>query len=141
MQPGLGFELRLDPLQVPAAVGGEEATGVLALLAVAEAHAPDTCDPVVPREHLEGLGLGQTDELGRLGAVADVVGVPVGEEVRGRAVDELEPLLRHRIPVGGGNAFAHDPPGHGGELVVEVLDSLAIDPLPDLRDLLVAPVA
>ena len=140
MQSGLCFELRLDPLQVPAAIGGEEATGVLALLSVAEADAPDTCDPVVPREHLEGLGLGQTDELGRLGAVADVVGVPVGEEVCGRAVDELEALLCHRVPVGRRHAFAHDPAGDRGELVVDVLDSLAIDPLPDLRDLLVASV-
>ena len=47
--------------------------GVLALLAVAEARAPDARDLAVPGQHLEGLRLRDADELRRLGAVADVV--------------------------------------------------------------------
>ena len=55
VEPRLGLELRLDPLQVAAAVGGEEGAGVLPLLAVAEAEAPDAGDLRVPGERHERL--------------------------------------------------------------------------------------
>ena len=114
-------------LEVAAAVGGEERGGILALLAVAEADAPDARHLRVPGKRLERVRLGHADELGRLGAVADVVAVAVGEEVRGRAVDELEALLRDRLPVLRRDALAHDAAGHGGELVVDVRDPLGVD--------------
>ena len=121
------LELGLVALEVPAAVGGEERRRVLALLAVAEADAPDASDLRIPRKRLERVGLGDADELGGLGAVPDVVAVAVGEEVRGRAVDELEALLRDRLPVLRRNALAHDAAGDGGELVVDVRDPLGVD--------------
>ncbi len=89
---------------------------------------------------MEGLGLRDADELGGLRPVADVVPVPVDEEVRGRAVDELETLVRDRLPVGRGDAFAHDPPRDRGELVVDVRDVLRVDALADFLDSLSAPV-
>ena len=138
VEPGRLLELRLDPLQVAAAVGGEERRRVLLLLPVAEARAPDAGDLAVPGQHLERVGLGDPDELGRLGAVPDVVAVTVGEEVRGRAVDELEAFRRHALPVRGGNALAHDPAGDRDELVVDVGDSLGVDAAPDVGDELVA---
>ena len=61
------------PLQVAAAVGGEERARILPLLAVAEARAPDARRFASHGSGHEGLGLGDADELGRLGAVADVV--------------------------------------------------------------------
>ena len=97
------------------------APAVLALLAVAEADAPDARDARVPRKRLERLRLGHADELGGLRPVSDVVAVAVGEEVRGGAVDELESLLRDRLPVLRRDALAHDPAGDGEELVVDVL--------------------
>ena len=99
VEPGRRLELGLHALEVAAAVRGEEAARVLALLAVAEAGAPDARDRGVPRERLERLRLGDADELGGLRPVADVVAVPVGEEVRRGAVDELEALARDRLPV------------------------------------------
>ena len=128
------------PLQVPAAVRGEEGAAVLALLAVPEADAPDARDARVPREHLERLRLRDADELRGLGAVPDVVPVPVGEEVRGRAVDELEPLRGDRLPVLRRDALAHDAAGDRGELVVDVLDPLRVDPLAYLLDEIVTAV-
>ena len=127
MEAGRLLELGLVALEVPAAVRGEKRCGVLPLLAVAEAGAPHAGDLRVPRERLERIGLGNADELGGLGAVPDVVAVAVGEEVRGRAVDELEALLRDRLPVLCGNALAHDAAGDGGELVVDVRDPLGVD--------------
>ena len=85
-------------------------------------------------QRLERLRLGDADELGGLRPVPDVVAVAVGEEVRGRAVDELESLLRDRLPVLRRDALAHDAAGDGGELVVDVLDPLGVDPPPDLLD-------
>ena len=135
----LRLELRLDPLQVPAAVRAQEGAGVTALLAVSEARAPDPGGLLVPRHRHEGLGLREEHELGGLGAVADVVRVTVGEEVRGRAVDELQALLGHPLPVHRRDALTHDPAGDGDELVVDVLDSLGVDPPTDLGNLLVSP--
>src|SRR5207248_8817933 len=110
------------------------------LLAVAEADAPDARDAAVPRQDCERVRLREANELRRLRPVADVVAVPVGEEVRGRAVDELKALPRHRLPVRRGDALAHDPAGDRGELVVDVLDSLAVDLLAHRGDLLVSPL-
>ena len=50
----------------------------------------------IPRQLAEGLHVRQPDELGGLGAVADVVAVPVDEQVGRRAVDQLEAVARHR---------------------------------------------
>ena len=133
-RPVVLLELGLHPLQVPAAVRGEERAAVLALLAVAEADAPDARDARIPGEGLERLRLGYADELGGLRPVPDVVPVAVGEEVGGGAVDELESLLRDRLPVLRRDALAHDAAGDGGELVVDVLDPLRVDPPPNLLD-------
>ena len=135
VEPGRRLELGLDPLEVAAAVGGEERAGVLALLTVAEALAPDARDLVVPGQPLEGLRLWDADELGGLRPVADVVAVTVDEEVRRRAVDELEAILRDLLPVRRRDALAHDPAGDGRELVVDVLDPLGVDALAHLGDL------
>ena len=128
------LELLLDAPKVPAAVRGQERAGAVAVLAVPEAGAPDSGDAAVPRQHRERLRLRDADELPRLGAVADVVAVPVGEEVRSRPVDELEALLGDGLPVLRGNALAHDAPGDGDELVVDVCHPRGVDPLPDLLD-------
>ena len=77
------FELLLDAAQVPAAVRREHLARPFAVLAVAEARAPDAGDPGIPRQHLERLRLRDPDELPGFGAVADVVPVAVDEEVRG----------------------------------------------------------
>ena len=132
-------ELGLDQLEVVAAVGREVGAAVLDVLAAAEAGAPDARDLGVPRQHLERLGLGQADELGGLGAVADVLAVPVDEEVGGRAVDELEALARHRLPVRGGHALAHDPARDRDELVVDVRHARSVDLLAHVLDQLIAP--
>ena len=91
---------RLDPLQVAAAVGGEEASrGSRAPRGCGSrcTRRARPCDPRAAPRRCRAPGM--PDELGRLGAVADVVAVPVGEEVRGRAVDELEALRGHALPV------------------------------------------
>src|SRR5262249_45047251 len=61
-------------------------------------------------------------------------------EVRGRAVDELEALARHRLPVGRGHALAHDPAGDRDELVVDVRDARRVDLLTNLLDEVIAPL-
>ena len=132
------LEVGLDLAEVRAAVGGEKGAGILSLLAVAEARDPDAGNALVPRQRHEGLRLGDAHELRRLGPVADVVAVPVGEEVRGRAVDELEALAGDRLPVRSGHALAHDAARDRGELVVDVRDPQVVDLLADLGDLLVA---
>src|SRR6185436_12425366 len=130
--------------EVAAAVGGQERARVAALLAIAEALAPDAGELLAvtgrPREDGEGLGLRDADELRCLRAVADVVPVTVGEEVRRGAVDELETLVRDRLPVRSGDAFPHDPPGDRGELVVDVRDVLGVDLFADFLDALCTPV-
>ena len=137
--PVLLGELGLDQLEVAAAVGREVGAAVLEVLAAAEAGAPDARDLGVPGQHLERLRLGQADELGRLGAVADVLAVAVDEEVRVRAVDELEALAGHRLPVRRGHALAHDPARDRDELVVDVRDARRVDLLTHLLDEVIAP--
>ena len=93
----------------------------------------------VPRQHRERLRLGDPDQLPGLGPVADVVAVAVDEQVRRRAVHELEPLLGHGLPVLGGHALAHDPAGDRDELVVDVGDALGVDAAADVGHLLRPP--
>ena len=84
------LELLVDEAQIAAAVGFQMTAGVLPLLPVAEASAEDPRDPLVPGKLHEGLRVRYPHQLGGLGAVADIVGVAVREEVGRRAVDELE---------------------------------------------------
>src|SRR4029079_8287162 len=130
--------------EVAAAVGGQKRAGVITLLAVAEALAPDAGQllpgPVRRWEDGEGLGLGHADELRSLRPVADVVPMAVGEEVCGGAVDELEAFCRHRLPVRRRDALAHDAACDRGELVVDVRDVFGVDPLADFLDALCTPV-
>ena len=128
----LGLELLVDAAQVAAAVGREERSRLLAFLAVAEQRAPQPRHALVPGELAEGLRLRDADQLLVVRAVAEILAVPIEEEVDGRAVDELEPPLRDALPVIGGNALAADPAGNRYELQVQVLDSELIDLLPDL---------
>ena len=140
VEAGLRLELRLQAGEVAAAVGGQEAARILPLLPVAEAGAPDAGRLRVPRQRHEGVRLRDPDELRRLRPVADVLAVPVDEQVGRRAVDELEALGRHRLPVLRRDALAHDPARDGGELVVDVGDPQAVDLLADACDLSIAPV-
>ena len=102
VQAGLGLERRLRALQVATAVRRQERAAVLDVLAPAEAGAEDARGLRVPGQRAERLRLGDADELGRLGAVADVLAVAVDEEVRGGAVDELEALARDVSQCGAG---------------------------------------
>ncbi len=113
-----------------------KAPGSVALLAVAEERAEDAGDALVPGQLAEGFGLGDADELGGLGAVAQVRAVSVGEEIDGGAVDELEALLGDALPVVGRDALAADAPGDGDELQVEIVDPQLVDQLAHLRHLL-----
>ena len=70
-----------------------KAPGVLLVFTAAEAGAPHARHLLVPGQHLEGVRLGDADQLPGLRAVADVLAVAVGEEVGGGAVHELEALL------------------------------------------------
>ena len=85
-------------------------------------------------QHAEGFHVCEPDQLAGLGAVPDVVAVPVHEQIGRGAVDELEPLPRDRLPMLGRDALAHDPTGDRHELVVHVRDALGVDLLADLRD-------
>ena len=132
VHPRCSFELLLYAAQVSAAVRGEHLAWPFAVLAVAKARAPDSGNPRIPGQDLERLGLRYSDELPGLGPVADVVAVAIGEEIRGRAVDELEALLGDRLPVRRRNPLAHDAAGDGDELVVDVRHALGVDLLADL---------
>jgi hypothetical protein len=103
LQPQLLLELMRDPLEVLARVRVEQLAG-LRVVAVA-VHARDAR---IPGQHLEGVEVRHRGELGLLGAEADVVAVAVGEEVRGRAVDELIALLGHLREERRDDALAHD---------------------------------
>ena len=131
VQPGLPLELFMDPAQVAAAVRGQEAARVGLFLPVAEQGAEHAGGLGIPRQLAERLHVRQPDQLGGLGPVADIVPVPVDEQVGRRAVDQLEAVLRHPLPVVGRGALAHDPAGDRGELVVDVADPLGVDLRPD----------
>ena len=134
-EPELLLELRDDALQVLARVGVEQLSG-LGVVAVAE----NTSDALVPREHLEGVEVGDRRQLRLLGAEADVVALEVGEQVRGGAVDELVALLGDLGEERGDDALAHHPPGDRDLLEEDVLDLLVLDPLHDLLNLVGAPL-
>ena len=126
------LELFVDAAQVAAAVRGQERARLLALLAVAEQRAPQPCDPLVPRELAERLGLGNADQLLVLRSVAEIFAVPIDEEIDGRAVDELEATFGDALPVIGRNALAANAAGNRYELQVEVIDAESVDHLADL---------
>src|SRR6266508_1829158 len=98
----------VDATKIAARIGGEERSGLIALLAVTEQRAPESRHPLLPGELHEGLGLGNADELRRLRPIAQILAAPVEEEIHGGAVDELEALIRHAFPMVGGDAFAAD---------------------------------
>jgi len=62
--------------------------------------------------------------------------MPVDEQVRGRAVDQLKTLAGNRAEVLGRDALAHDATGNRNELAVQVLDTVGLDPFLDLAHLL-----
>ncbi len=138
LQPVVLLELLVDAAEIAAGVRREEGARLPALLAVAEQRAPEPRHALVPGELHEGLGLGNADQLGRFGAIAKIVAVPVEEEVHGGAVDELEALPRDALPMVGRDALAHDAAGDRHELQIEVLDAELVDLAADLFDKLLA---
>ena len=116
LEPVVFLELLMDAAEITAGVGRQECSGPLALLAVAEQRAPHARHPLVPRELHEGLRLGDADQLGGLRPIAEIFAAAVDEEIHGGAIDELEALLRHALPVIGRDALAHDAAGHRHEL-------------------------
>jgi len=74
------------------------------------------------------------DQLGGLGPVAEIVAAPVEEQIHGGAVDELEALLRHALPVVSRNALATDAAGDREELQIEIFNAELVDLFPDLLD-------
>ena len=138
LEPVLFLELIVDAAEIAACIGGQERAGFLALLAVPEQRAPEPRDPFVPGELHEGLRLGNADQLGSFRPVAEIVTAAVEEEIHGGAVDELEALLRHTLPMVGRDALAHDAAGHRHELQIEVIDAERVDLLADLGDELLA---
>ena len=130
----LGLELVVDAAQVAAAVRGQECARIPALFAVAEQRAPQPSHALVPGELAEGLDFRDADKLLVLRAVAEVLAVPVHEEIDRRAVDELEPSLRDALPVVGGDALAADAAGNRYKLQIQVLDAELVDLLSDMPD-------
>ncbi len=139
VQPGLGLERLVDPVQVAAAVRGQVAAGIHLLFPVPEQGAEDPGGLRIPGQLAERVHVRQPDELGRLRPVPDVLAVAVDEQVGRGAVDQLEAALGDPLPVVGGNALAHDPPGDRDELIVDVADALGVDLRPDALDSLGAP--
>ncbi len=127
VQTGVFGELRVDALEVAPAVRREERAAVDFLFPPAEQRAPHTGGLGIPRQDVEGLGFGDPDQLACFRPVADVIAVAVGEQVGGGPVHQLEAGVRDALPVGGGDALAHDATRHRDELVVHVLDALFDD--------------
>src|SRR5581483_3963652 len=138
LEPVVFLELLMDAAEIAAGVSGEEGARLLALLAVAEQGAPQPRNALVPRELHEGLGLGDADQLGSLGAITEIFATAVDEEVHGGAIDELEALPRHALPVVGRDALAHDAAGDRHELEIEIVDSEFVDLAADLSNQLLA---
>ena len=113
------LELVRDPLEVLAAVGVEQLAG-LGVVAVA-VHARDA---LVPGQHRERVEVRHRGQLGLLGAEPDVVAEAVGEQVGGRAVDELVALLGDLREERRNDALAHHPAGDRDLLEEHVLDAL-----------------
>ena len=138
LEPMLLLEQVVDAAEIAARVRGQERAWLGALLAVSEQRAPHARHPLVPGELHEGVGLGDADQLGGLGPVAEILAAPVDEQVHGGAVDELEALLGNAFPMVGGDALAHDAAGHRHELQVKIVDAELVDLLADLLDELLA---
>ena len=132
------LELIVDAAQVAAAIGRQVGARILLLLAVAEQRAEHARHALVPGQLHEGLRLGHANELGRLGAVAQVLAAPIEEQVDGCAVDELEAAIGDILPMLGRDALAHDAARHRDELQVEVFDAELVDLGADLLDQIVA---
>ncbi len=113
--------------EIAAAVGCQVPAAVDVFLAVAETGAEDARDALVPGKLHEGLRIGNADQLGGFRPVADILAVAVDEEVRGRAIDELEALLRRPLPMVGRDALADDAARHRDELIVDVRDAELVD--------------
>ena len=134
------LELVVDDAQVAPAVGGQMSARILALLAVAEAGAENAGHALVPRQLAEGFRVGDPHQFRSLRAVADVVAVPVNEEVGGGAVNQLKPLFGNAFPVIRRNPFSDNPPGDGDELVVDVGDAKLVDLFTNLLHQFIAPL-
>ena len=119
LSPSSVLELLHDALQVLARVGVQQLAG-LGVVAVAE----DAGDPLVPGQDPESVEIGDRGQLGLLGAEADVVAAAVGEQVGGRAVDELVAPLGDLGEERGDDALAHHAAGDRDLLEVDVLDPL-----------------
>ena len=130
VEPELGLELAHDPLEVLARIGVEQLAG-LGVVAVA-VHPGDALVPGQDRERVE---VGDRGQLGLLRPKADVVAVAVGEQVRGRAVDELVALLGDLWEERRNHALAHHAPCHRDLLEEDVADVLGLDPLGQGLDL------
>ena len=128
------LELGVVDAQIAAAVGRQMTAALVVLLAIAEAGAEHPRHPLVPGQLHERLGIGNADQLGGLGPVADVLSVAIREEVGRRSIDELEALLRRALPVVGRNALADDAARHRDELIVDVSDAELVDLLAHLPD-------
>ena len=135
-----GLKIGMGAAQIAAGVRGQERAGVLAFLAVAEERAPHPGDAFVPGQLAEGLGLGHADQLGGLGAIAQIFAVPVGEKIDRGAIDQLEALGRNRFPVVGRNALAANATGDRDKLQVEILNPKLVDFLAHLPDHFVAAI-
>ena len=136
----LGPELLMEPAQVAAAIRGQEGARVLALLTVAKQRAIYPRDALVPGQLHHGFRLGDTDQLGGLRPVAEILAATVHEQVHGGAIDELEALPGDALPVVRRDALAHDPAGDRDELQIEILDPQLVDLLADFRYLCRAPL-
>ena len=87
MQAVLVLEFLHVDAQIAAAIGRQMAAGVDIFLAVTKAGAEYPSNPFVPGQLHKGLGIGNSDQLGRFGAVADIIAMTVDIEVGGRAID------------------------------------------------------
>ena len=90
------LELARDDARLPRQSEVRWPPGIDILLPIAETGAEDARDSLVPGKLHECLRIGNADEFGRLRPVADILPVAIDEEVRRRAVDELESALGRR---------------------------------------------
>ena len=130
----LFLELRVDAAQIAAAIRGQEGARLLPLFPIAEQRAPHAPDALVPGQLAEGLRLGDAHQLLVVRPVAEVLAVPVQEQVDRRPVHELETALGDRFPVVCRDALAANPSGDRHELEVDVLDPQLLDLAAHLSD-------
>ena len=127
----------VDAPQIAATIRGQEAARVFIFFAVPEACAEHPPDALVPRQLYEGFGIGDADQLPRLGAVTDVLAVAIHIEVRRGAIDELKAALGDRLPVVGGDSLTDNSPCHRNELIIDIVDSKFVDFVANLLDQIV----